>query len=68
MHAQDIQFPLPGISVSYDTDPAAAAAIRKRLLEYAAAQRIAIGGMHLVYPAIGTVSAEGEGYRFFPAR
>lgn len=68
MHAQDIQFPLPGTSVSYDTDPAAAAAIRKRVLEYAAAQRIPIGGMHLVYPAVGTVSAEGEGYRFSPAR
>jgi glyoxylase-like metal-dependent hydrolase (beta-lactamase superfamily II) len=68
MHAQDIQFPLPEISVSYDTDPAAAAAVRKRVLEYAAAEKIPVAGMHMVYPAVGTVSAEGSGYRLTPAR
>jgi glyoxylase-like metal-dependent hydrolase (beta-lactamase superfamily II) len=66
-HVQDIQFPLPEISVSYDTDPAAAAAVRKAVLEYAAATNTAIGGMHLVYPAIGTLRAQGAGYRFTPA-
>jgi glyoxylase-like metal-dependent hydrolase (beta-lactamase superfamily II) len=66
-HVQDIQFPLPEISVSYDTDPAAAAAVRKAVLEYAAATKAAIGGMHLVYPAIGTVTAQGAGYRLSPA-
>jgi glyoxylase-like metal-dependent hydrolase (beta-lactamase superfamily II) len=63
MHVQGIQFPLPAVSVTYDTDPAAAAAIRTRVLEYAARNRIPIGGMHLVYPAIGTVTPEGSGYR-----
>jgi hypothetical protein len=53
--------------VSYDTDPAAAAAVRRRVLEYAAANHIPIGGMHLVYPAIGTVSPNGEGWRLVPA-
>jgi glyoxylase-like metal-dependent hydrolase (beta-lactamase superfamily II) len=67
MHAGPIQFPLPGQSVTYDTDPAAAAIIRRRLLEYAAREGIAIGGMHLAYPAVGTVSADGGGYRFSPA-
>jgi glyoxylase-like metal-dependent hydrolase (beta-lactamase superfamily II) len=68
MHAQDIQFPLPEVSVTYDTDPGAAAAIRKRILDYTAAHNIAIAGMDLVYPAIGTVSAEGAGYRLTPAK
>jgi glyoxylase-like metal-dependent hydrolase (beta-lactamase superfamily II) len=68
MHAQDIQFPLPEISVTYDTDPRAAAAVRKRVLEYAAAEKIPVAGMHLVYPAIGTVSPDGSGYRLIPAR
>jgi glyoxylase-like metal-dependent hydrolase (beta-lactamase superfamily II) len=68
MHAQDIQFPLPDVSVTYDTDPQAAAAIRKRFLEYAARNNIPIGGMHLVYPAIGTVTPAGNGaYRLTPA-
>jgi glyoxylase-like metal-dependent hydrolase (beta-lactamase superfamily II) len=67
VHAQDIQFPVPEISVTYDTDPVAAAAARKQILEYAAVNSIPIGGMHLVFPAIGTVSSQGGGYRFSPA-
>jgi glyoxylase-like metal-dependent hydrolase (beta-lactamase superfamily II) len=66
VHAQDIQFPVPEISVTYDTDPVAAAAVRKQILEYAAANSIPIGGMHLVSPAIGTVSSQGGGCRFSP--
>jgi glyoxylase-like metal-dependent hydrolase (beta-lactamase superfamily II) len=68
MHVQSIQFPLPNVSVTYDTDPTAAAAIRKEILDYAAKNKIPIAGMHLVYPAVGTVSAEGTGYRFNPAQ
>jgi glyoxylase-like metal-dependent hydrolase (beta-lactamase superfamily II) len=68
MHVQPVQFPLPDQSVSYDTDPAAAAATRRRFLAYAARSGAAIGGMHLAYPAVGTVAAEGDGYRFTPER
>ncbi|GHV69322.1 hypothetical protein AGMMS49928_11190 [Spirochaetia bacterium] len=67
MHVQNIQFPLPDVSVSYDTDPKAAAAIRRKVLEYVSANKIAIGGIHLVYPAIGTVRPEGSGWSFVPA-
>jgi glyoxylase-like metal-dependent hydrolase (beta-lactamase superfamily II) len=68
MHVQPIQFPLPDQSVSFDTDPVAAAASRRRILAYAAAHNAAVGGMHLAYPAIGKVAAEGSGYRFLPAQ
>jgi glyoxylase-like metal-dependent hydrolase (beta-lactamase superfamily II) len=67
MHAQNIQFPRPDISVTYDTDPVAAAAVRREVLEYAAAGGIPIAGMHLVYPAVGTVQAGGNGFRLIPA-
>ncbi|MDR2028771.1 MAG: MBL fold metallo-hydrolase [Treponema sp.] len=68
VHAQDIQLPLPDVSVTYDTDPQAAAAIRKQVLDYAAKNAIPIGGMHLVYPAIGTMSpASVGGYHLTPA-
>ncbi|MDR2133839.1 MAG: MBL fold metallo-hydrolase [Treponema sp.] len=67
MHAELIQFPLPDVSVTYDTDPAAAAAVRRRVLEYAAADKIPVAGMHLVYPAIGSVSGDGNGYRLTQA-
>jgi glyoxylase-like metal-dependent hydrolase (beta-lactamase superfamily II) len=66
MHAQGIQFPAPEVSVTYDTDPVAAAAVRKTILEYAVKNRLPIAGMHLVYPAVGMVEAEGSGYRFAP--
>ncbi|MDR0877989.1 MAG: MBL fold metallo-hydrolase [Treponema sp.] len=68
MHAQTIQFPLPDVSVTYDTDPAAAAAIRKQVLEYAAANNIPIAGMHLTFPAIGNVVKEAGGYRLNDAK
>lgn len=68
MHAELIQFPVPDQSVSYDTDPIAAAAIRKRILAYVAQNNIPVAGMHLVYPAIGTVTAAGSGYRFTQAK
>jgi hypothetical protein len=68
MHVQPIQFPLPDQSVSFDTDPALAARSRRQILAWAAQNNAAIGGMHLSYPAIGTVTEEGAGYRFIPAR
>jgi glyoxylase-like metal-dependent hydrolase (beta-lactamase superfamily II) len=66
MHVQDIQFPRPDISVSYDTDPVLAAESRRQILEYAAGNRIPIAGMHLLYPAIGTVRENEGGYIFSP--
>jgi glyoxylase-like metal-dependent hydrolase (beta-lactamase superfamily II) len=66
MHIEGIQFPLPDISVTYDTDPAAAAAIRKKVLAYAAANNIPVAGMHLLYPAIGGILAQDGGYRLIP--
>jgi glyoxylase-like metal-dependent hydrolase (beta-lactamase superfamily II) len=68
MHAQSIQFPLPEVSVTYDTDPAAAAVVRKRILDYAASNRIPVAGMHLTYPAIGEVLRDGGAYRLNEAK
>ena len=67
MHAEFIQFPVPDVSVTYDTDPAEAAASRKKVLDWVSKNRVPIGGMHLLYPAMGTVEAEGSGYKFIPA-
>jgi glyoxylase-like metal-dependent hydrolase (beta-lactamase superfamily II) len=68
MHIEGIQFPLPDVSVTYDTDPVAAAASRKKILAYAASNNIPIAGMHLIYPAIGSVRAQDKGYRLIPAK
>jgi glyoxylase-like metal-dependent hydrolase (beta-lactamase superfamily II) len=69
LHIALVQFPNPDISASYDMDKQAAAASRRQILDYAAKNKIPIGGMHVVYPGIGTVeSEEGGGYRFTPAK
>ncbi|GHU66109.1 hypothetical protein FACS189447_06310 [Spirochaetia bacterium] len=66
MHVQGIQFPLPDTSVTYDSDPKMAAEVRRKILDYVVKNNIPIAGMHLTYPAIGTVRADGSGYRFVP--
>ena len=67
-HVEKIQFARPDIALTYDTDPVAAADLRKRALEYGAEVNIPIAGMHLVYPSIGRVSKDGSGYKFTPER
>jgi glyoxylase-like metal-dependent hydrolase (beta-lactamase superfamily II) len=68
LHVALVQFPVPGISATYDMDQAVSAAIRRQVLDYAARNRIPVGGMHIVYPGIGTVEADGTGFKFTPAR
>ena len=64
LHVALVQFPVPGISATFDIDPAAAAVTRRQILDFAAANRIPVGGMHIVYPGIGNVSVQGEGFTF----
>ena len=64
LHVGLVQFPNPAISAIYDVDPEAAAATRIQLLRYAAEQKIPIGGMHIVYPGIGTVEPLNKGFMF----
>jgi len=68
LHVALVQFPNPDISATYDIDKEAAAVSRRQILEYAAKNKIPIGGMHVVYPGIGTVEADGNGYKFTPAK
>jgi len=66
LHVALVQFPHPEISATYDMNQAEAAASRRQLLDYSARNRIPLGGMHIVYPAMGTVEADGSGFRFVP--
>jgi len=68
LHVALVQFPNPDISATFDMDQSAAAASRRQILDYAARNNIPVGGMHIVYPGIGNVQADGSGYRFIPAR
>jgi len=68
LHIALVQFPNPDISASYDMDKQQAAASRRQILDYAAKNKVPVGGMHVVYPGIGTVEPDGNGYKFTPAK
>lgn len=52
---------------SSDVDGDMAVQTRRRLLDMAATDRIAVLGYHFPFPGIGHVMAEGDSYRFVPA-
>ena len=64
-HAMAIQMPHPEIAVTYDVNPQEAVAVRKKILEYIAEHKIFVAGMHIAFPAIGTITPNGDGgYEF----
>ncbi|NRP12248.1 N-acyl homoserine lactonase [Aliiroseovarius sp. xm-m-379] len=50
-----------------DADGAQTGATRKRLLDMAATDRIAVLGYHFPFPGVGHVARDGDAYRFVPA-
>lgn len=51
----------------FDMDPAQAVETRKKLLERAATERMAVVGYHFPFPATGRVEKAGTGYRLVPS-
>ena len=68
LHVALVQFPVPEISATYDMDQNAAASMRRQILNYAASNKIPVAGMHIVYPGIGNVTVEGNGFNFTPLK
>lgn len=68
LHIAVVQFPHPEYSVSYDADLEKAALTRKRILSKASAEGIMIAGAHILFPGIGTVKSEKEGFSFKPVK
>jgi glyoxylase-like metal-dependent hydrolase (beta-lactamase superfamily II) len=66
LHVGVVQFARPDISATYDMDQGAAARTRRQFLQYAAQNHVTIGGMHIPYPGMGEVTAEGDGFTFTP--
>ena len=64
-HAMDIQMPYPEVAVTYDVDPKKAIESRRQLLKYLSDNRIQIAGMHIQFPAIGSLyKNSSNGYDF----
>ncbi len=66
VHMPEVQVPRPEVTMTVDTDPAAAEASRRRIFDMAAADRLLVTGMHLHYPGFGHVEKAGNNYRFVP--
>lgn len=60
VHAHAVQFARPGVSIAFDIDQQKAIATRRAVLKSAAAEGYLLGGMHLPFPGVGHVRAEGE--------
>jgi glyoxylase-like metal-dependent hydrolase (beta-lactamase superfamily II) len=67
VHAAEVQFKDPTITIEYDVDPEQAIASRQRVLAEAAQQGYLVGGAHLSFPGIGHVRRERGGYLWIPA-
>lgn len=62
IHAPQVQFPRPSVTIAFDTDASAAEATRKRVLDMVATDKTPVAGMHLAFPGTGTVVKQGDGY------
>ena len=67
VHAHAVQFAKPGVSIEFDVDQKQAITTRKALMKEMAATKTLVAGMHLPFPGIGHVRAEGQGsYAWVP--
>jgi glyoxylase-like metal-dependent hydrolase (beta-lactamase superfamily II) len=66
VHIQDVQIPRPDTGFFIDSDPVAAAATRRRVLDMVAADRLLVGGMHVHFPGFARVVRDGTSFRMVP--
>ena len=65
VHAVALQFPRPDMNARYDMNQTDAIASRAKFMEKAATEKLTIAGVHLPFPAVGTVEKTAEGgYKF----
>jgi glyoxylase-like metal-dependent hydrolase (beta-lactamase superfamily II) len=66
IHVAQVQLEDPSVTIQFDTDPAAAAAQRKRSFADAAAQHYLVAPAHVSFPGFGRFRREGSVYRWYP--
>jgi glyoxylase-like metal-dependent hydrolase (beta-lactamase superfamily II) len=65
-HVPEIQLRRPSATMIFDSDPDAAAASRRRVLDMVATDRLLVGGMHLHFPGFAHIVRDGAGYDAIP--
>jgi glyoxylase-like metal-dependent hydrolase (beta-lactamase superfamily II) len=66
IHAAEVQFRDPTVTIDYDVDPEAAIQSRLRALGDAAQSGTLVGGAHLSYPGLGHVRSELTEFSWIP--
>ncbi|MGI4880997.1 MAG: MBL fold metallo-hydrolase [Janthinobacterium lividum] len=66
LHAAPVQFADPKVTIAWDSDEAAARAVREKTFADAAQGGYWIAGAHLPFPGTGHLRAAGTGYVFVP--
>lgn len=61
VHSTLLQFRYPEIYATYDMDPEAACAVRRKIMDKAAGEKVPVAGAHLAFPCIGMVEKGPEG-------
>ncbi len=60
VHAHAVQFARPGVSIDFDSDQKQAIATRRSIMKAVAPGKSLVAGMHLPFPGIGHVRADGK--------
>ncbi|KQV50711.1 MBL fold metallo-hydrolase [Pelomonas sp. Root1217] len=66
MHVAAVQFPEPAVTMSFDSDPKAAAPAREKAYAAAAKEGYYVAVTHVSFPGIGKLRADGKGYDWLP--
>ncbi len=67
VHAADVQFAAPGVTIRFDVDAQAAAQQRVAAFADAARQGYWVAAPHISFPGIGHVRADGNAFTWIPA-
>jgi len=60
VHSLAIQFPRPDVAFEFDTDKKQAVSVRQALFKNATERKVLVAGMHLPFPGIGRIRADGN--------
>ncbi|WP_286167664.1 MBL fold metallo-hydrolase [Ochrobactrum sp. 3-3] len=66
IHVGAVQFADPDVTISFDSDRAEAAKVRRSLFDEAAKSGVLLGGAHLAFPGFGHVRANKDGFDWIP--
>jgi glyoxylase-like metal-dependent hydrolase (beta-lactamase superfamily II) len=67
IHVAAVQFPEPGVTISFDSDAKSAATSRATVFRLAAKDGTLVAAAHLQFPGLGHLSAAGKSWRWVPS-